>query len=265
MMTRYLKISFWAVLFGLVTPPSNVSAASITEKRANIGYECEVSTDYSTGMGYQTTTSGDNSTAMGYKTTANGDYSTAMGTCTTASGDHSTAMGYHTTASGSHSISMGANTTASGLYSTAIGTTTTASEMGSIAIGLLTVASAQDSTVLGCGHDSEHKIINDIRESFMVGYMNSDEDTSPEFFVKDGAVGVGTKDPREPLEVGGTGRAFFGDGAGDNRKGLLIDGIQGSNAARLEASRTAVHDQGLEKLKLHNSQTIATNPKCTGI
>jgi hypothetical protein len=39
---------------------------------------------------------------------------------------------------------------------------------------------------------------------------------------------VGTTTPNEPLEVASTGRAFFGDGAGAVRKGLLIDGIEGA-------------------------------------
>lgn len=49
-----------------------------------------------------------------------------------------------------------------------------------------------------------------------------------------GNVGIGTIEPSEPLEVAGSGRAFFGDGGGASRKGLLIDGIQGNSAARLE-------------------------------
>jgi len=48
-------------------------------------------------------------------------------------------------------------------------------------------------------------------------------------------VGIKTSRPYEDLEVAGDGRAFFGDGGGENRKGLLIDGIQGDNAARIEA------------------------------
>jgi len=49
-----------------------------------------------------------------------------------------------------------------------------------------------------------------------------------------GNVGIGTMVSHEKLEIGNTGRAFFGDGGGDNRKGLLIDGVE-TNGARIEA------------------------------
>ncbi len=50
-----------------------------------------------------------------------------------------------------------------------------------------------------------------------------------------GNLGIRTPTPHYELEIGNTGRAFFGDGGGDNRKGLLLDGIEGTNAARIEA------------------------------
>ena len=58
---------------------------------------------------------------------------------------------------------------------------------------------------------------------------------SGDSYLTGGKLGIGTTSPNEFLEVAGDGRAFFGDGGGSNRKGLLIDGIQGSTAARLEA------------------------------
>jgi len=47
-------------------------------------------------------------------------------------------------------------------------------------------------------------------------------------------VGIGVSAPNENLEIGGDGRAFFGDGQGATRQGLLIDGIQGTGS-RIEA------------------------------
>jgi hypothetical protein len=54
---------------------------------------------------------------------------------------------------------------------------------------------------------------------------------------RDGDVGIGTGTslPNELLELAGDGRAFFGDGGGANRTGLLIDGNESGSFARLEA------------------------------
>jgi len=128
--------------------------------------------------------------AIGKDCVASGDYSTAMGKDTTANGDYSTAMGYITTASGSYSTAMGANTTASGFASTAMGTNTT--------------ASANYSSVIGWGYGEFYKLINNVQYSFMIGYMMSTGDSTPEFFVKHGAVGIGTKYPQNLLDLGET-------------------------------------------------------------
>jgi len=50
-----------------------------------------------------------------------------------------------------------------------------------------------------------------------------------------GDVGIGTVSPNELLEIAGDGRAFFGNGGGSNRKGLLIDGVWGADGTRIEA------------------------------
>ena len=50
-----------------------------------------------------------------------------------------------------------------------------------------------------------------------------------------GNVGIGTESPNEILEIAGDGRAFFGDGGGSIKKGLLIDGVWGADGTRIEA------------------------------
>jgi hypothetical protein len=133
-MNRRRKIIFSATFFCSIVLPWQVFGASITEKRAAIGYECEASQDYCT----------------------------AMGAYTTASGYASTAMGVHTT------------------------------------------ASAMFSTIIGKGYDKFHRLTNNVKYSFMVGYKMSTGDDIPEFFVKDGAVGIGTKKPQNLLDLGET-------------------------------------------------------------
>ena len=44
-----------------------------------------------------------------------------------------------------------------------------------------------------------------------------------------GDIGIGVSSPNEKLEVGGDGRVFIGDGNGNNRVGILLDGVNGSS------------------------------------
>ena len=222
-MNRYVPITFSAIFLLFAFFPCQVLAASITETKAAIGKDCVASGDYSTAMGRETTASGLHSTAMGYESTASASNSTAMGNQSTAMGYNSTAMGKQTTASGYASTAMGHQSTASGAASTAMGHQSTASGDYSWVGGrYMQLTDAADNT-------------------FVWGYSESAQpiSTSNAFLIfpagQTGKVGIGTSSPNELLEIGGTGRAFFGDGGGDNRKGLLIDGIQGSNAARIEA------------------------------
>jgi hypothetical protein len=172
-MKRFMTILFSVILAVLVALPSQVSAASVTETSAAIGKDCVASGDYST--------------AMGYNCRAGAAYSTAMGVTTRAYGDASTAMGYQNTASGDYSTAMGMWVEASGQFSAAL--------------GFGTEAEGTSSTVLGAGININERLINNIDQSFMVGYMAHTEDTTPEFFVKDGGVGVNTTSPSTSLHV----------------------------------------------------------------
>jgi hypothetical protein len=57
--------------------------------------------------------------------------------------------------------------------------------------------------VIGAGYDTDYEVINNISRSFMVGYRptSSESDATPEFFVKDGGVGVNTTNPLTSLHV----------------------------------------------------------------
>jgi hypothetical protein len=59
-----------------------------------------------------------------------------------------------------------------------------------------------------------------------------------------GKVGVGVQTPNEILEIGGDGRAFFGDGGGSSRKGLLVDGVE-SYGVKLQAWHYSVGEMDL--------------------
>jgi len=129
------------------------------------------------------------------------DISAALGLACTADGANSTAMGRWSTACGIVSIAMGYWTTALGHYSIAMGDHTTANGLGSTTMGYYTTADADYSTIIGTGWDSSYRLINNIQKSFMVGYMKAEDDTAPEFFVKDGAVGFGTTTPTEQITI----------------------------------------------------------------
>ncbi|MDX1409428.1 MAG: tail fiber domain-containing protein, partial [Saprospiraceae bacterium] len=71
------------------------------------------------------------------------------------------------------------------------------------------------------------------RDNFSEFYFSDDLNVAGTTVSQD--IGIGVFEPNENLEIGNDGRAFFGDGGGANRKGLLIDGISGASAARIEA------------------------------
>ena len=226
-MTRYVNVSFWVIMFVLVTLPCCAWAASITEKRANIGYECVVTKDYSTAMGKETTASGFYSTAMGYNTTASGYNSTAMGFNTTASGYNSTAMGIDTVASNHYSTAMGYGANASGVSSTAMGSGTTAAGDCSTAMGWANSASGDVSFAAG----QMMELTDAADGTFVWGYANRIQSISAakSFLIfpagTAGKVGIGTKSPQNLVDLGetkGKKLAVFQKTTGDDFYGFGI-------------------------------------------
>ncbi|MDX1479495.1 MAG: tail fiber domain-containing protein, partial [Saprospiraceae bacterium] len=71
------------------------------------------------------------------------------------------------------------------------------------------------------------------RDNFSEFYFSDDLNVAGTTVSQD--IGIGVFIPNENLEIGNDGRAFFGDGGGASRKGLLIDGLNGTSAARIEA------------------------------
>jgi hypothetical protein len=105
----------------------------------------------------------------------------AIGVGCTASGDYSTAMGFNSTSSGDFSW-------VGGRY--------------------MQLAPTADHTFVWGSSDSP-KLIS-APNAFLIFPAGTS-----------GKVGIGTKSPNEVLEVAVDGRAFFGDGGGSSRKGLL--------------------------------------------
>jgi hypothetical protein len=87
---------------------------------------------------------------------------------------------------GNYSVAMGFGTTASGTASTAMGYLTTASGNYSTAIGRYVTASAQNSIAIGKGIDNNNPLVNNIAESFAVGFNR----TSPTLLVIDRGVAI---------------------------------------------------------------------------
>jgi hypothetical protein len=152
---------------------------------------------------------GKSSVAFGGNTQASGQYSVAMGTEAYATNLASIALGYELTASGSQSMALGNDVTATGEKSVVLGEYLTNNGTSSILVGK--------------GYGDSDRLINNTATSFMVGFMNSLSDTTPELFVKDGAVGIGTTTPNAKLQVTGGDIAVT-----DSEKGVILKSQNGT-------------------------------------
>jgi hypothetical protein len=172
-MTNKMISMLAAAFFLTVLFPCSTLALNITETSAAIGKDCVAGEDYNTAMGYQSA----------------------------ATGWASTAMGYGAAAVGVSSVAMGDHPSAGGAYSTAIGYVAHANEDNSTAMGYYVRADAVHATIIGCGADASYRLTNNVPSSFAVGYRSGESDSTPEFFVKDGGVGINTTSPSTSLHV----------------------------------------------------------------
>ncbi|MBU0764258.1 MAG: hypothetical protein KJ607_05435, partial [Bacteroidetes bacterium] len=206
----------YSYVFGLGSQATNQGAFAFgTQNTASgkyslaIGYETEATGWYSTAMGKSTTASGNYSTAIGYNTTATGYGSVAMGENTIASEGLCVAMGENTTACGENATAMGRGTTASDYCATAMGRGTIASGDYTTAMGYRTKANSFNSLAIGRFNDTtsiSSMVWNPLDPLFIIGNGSSDASRSNAMTVlKNGNVGIGTKDPDCPLAIQGIG------------------------------------------------------------
>jgi trimeric autotransporter adhesin len=189
-----------------------------------------------TAIGYNSTASGNMAFAFGDNASAEGSPSYAFGRYAKASGSYSYAFGDYATAASSYDLAIGHNTYANynsiaiGYYSKAsgygtekslsIGNYTNATAPGAIALGNYSSSEYDgdmafgkytrayapgtgNATVMGLGYDNNNKFVNNVGNSFAIGYMNAAGDTTPEFFVRHGQVGINTAAPSTALDVVG--------------------------------------------------------------
>ncbi len=178
-------------------------------------------------LGYQTSAEASESMAIGAndRAIAGATYSYAIGQGSTAGNSNSMALGFNCNTTGQGAVAIGNTNIAStpfnstwyslalGNYSYAnmggftLGNYCTAEWAGDLAAGVYTRASAQgtgNAMVIGAGYSQANPLLNNTANSFMVGFMNSATDITPEFTVKDGAVGINTITPKAALDVVGT-------------------------------------------------------------
>ncbi len=158
-------------------------------------------TPTSAAFGNDSSATGENAFAAGNSVLAKGSSSAAMGTTTTAHASYSFALGVNNNTYGSSSTAMGSEARTDGTASAAIGAGVTAQGNYSFALGNNLITYGESSTLIGKGHGFNDRLYNNVPNSFMVGYMNSETDLKPDFFVKDGAVGLGTFTPSAQLTI----------------------------------------------------------------
>lgn len=135
-----------------------------------------------------------------------GNYSTALGINTIASGEASFAAGTETTAGTNQSVAIGfqTQTTENGAMSFAMGNNAVVSGFNSVAMGQYVKAGNNSHIyVFGRGVNSDNPLVNNMQDSFMIGFNTTDSD--PAFFVTGGAANtkasIGVRDTNRILTL----------------------------------------------------------------
>ncbi|MDD4374813.1 MAG: hypothetical protein PHG67_12920, partial [Bacteroidales bacterium] len=145
---------------------------------------------------------------------------------TTASGLYSSAIGNGNSASGNYSFAGGFNSSAEGTASFAFGNRVIAAGATSLALGRFLRTNTSPAIVIGTGYDIDNPLINNIPNSFMVGFNSN----LPTFTVSDswginrtGRIGIGNvTDPQAKLHI----RADEGEDAN-----LLLESTSANKSA----------------------------------
>lgn len=150
-----------------------------------------------------TSNSGSSSSALNYNSSALGQYSFAAGYNCTATNKGCFALGYNTNAYGMKSYAIG-ESCYTGSQGYAFGLKAEARGDQSFAFGSAVKVTAPNSIIIGSVSETNAMLINDIANSFMVGFNS----TTPTLFaggtpapVGTGRVGIGTKYPTAKLHI----------------------------------------------------------------
>jgi len=173
---------YYSTAMGMNTEASHYYAVAM-------GSDTSASAYWAVAMGYDTNASGNGAVSMGYQTDVSGSYSLGMGMDTDVSGSYSLGFGRESNVKGSDSFGLGFRTNASGSYSLAAGSNAKASGSWSNALGSWTNANASHTTIIGKGQNDDY-IVNNIANSFMVGYNAFGADDPAELFVTDDTVNI---------------------------------------------------------------------------